>query len=365
MKSTKEPTKQARIKALSIEGGKSMMDAIKQMDESESKLLIVMDKEQFAGLVSIGDIQRAVIRGIGLDQSIHQARRSKITVAHENDSNAAIRARILETRAEFMPVLDAQGNLSDIHFWADFYPTEMHATHEKLDLPVVIMAGGYGVRLRPLTNIIPKPLVPLGEKPIIELIIEQFRKLGCQNYYLSVNYKAEMIKFHFDQLADKDYSVTLFKEEKPLGTAGSLHLLKDKLTTPFFVNNCDILVEQNYHEIYEYHKKSGNEATMVAVIKNYSFPYGIVETGEDGEILHFQEKPEFTYFINSGMYLLEPTALDYIAENEFLHITELMERLKSKGKRVGAFPVSEGAWTDIGEWREYKDALAKRGIQGW
>lgn len=259
---------------------------------------------------------------------------------------------MLAIRAQFMPVLDNEGNLVKVYFWNDFFPAEEIKTKEKINLPVVIMAGGKGTRLKPLTNVIPKPLIPVGEKTIVEEIMGQFEKIGCSKFYMSVNYKVDMLKFYLDNI-DHAYNITYFKEDKPLGTIGSVSLLKNKINTPFFVSNCDILIDQDYREVYDYHKENHNDLTIVAAVKSISIPYGVIESGEDGLLQRLSEKPENTYMINTGVYILEPRLINEIPENQFFHITDLMEKIKARGGRVGCFPVSEKSWKDMGEWPEY------------
>jgi NDP-sugar pyrophosphorylase family protein len=172
-----------------------------------------------------------------------------------------------------------------------------------------------------------------------------------------VNYKADLIQFYLDSLGEKDYHVNLFNEDKPLGTAGSLGLLQEQLTTPFFVSNCDILIDQDYSAVYDYHKTHRNELTLVASLKQYNIPYGTLESGVNGELISLKEKPELTFMINCGMYLLEPHLLKEIPENTFFHITHLIEKIKERDGKVGVFPISEKSWIDIGEWPLYSKFL--------
>ena len=255
-------------------------------------------------------------------------------------------------RAEVMPILDEQGELVDIWFWSDLFKTSEIIEREKISLPVVIMAGGKGTRLKPLTNVIPKPLIPIGDKTILEEIMNQFESIGCQKFYMSINYKSDMIRFYLDQL-DHYYDIEFFEEPKPLGTIGSVSLLKGKITTPFFVSNCDIMIDQDLRDVYEYHQNNHNDLTIVTAVKSFKIPYGVIETGEDGLMTGLQEKPEQTYMINTGVYILNPELIDEIPEGEFFHITHLMEKIKKRDGRIGCFPVSEHAWRDMGEWPEY------------
>ena len=347
-----------RIQKLIVSPDTSLSAALRKMDEIGHKLLIIADEQLFFyGLLSIGDIQRAIIADAGLQSPAIQFVRKSLRVAKSTDNVENLKKQILRYRLEYMPVLDPDNKILDVIFWEDIVAPDTPEVFKQINLPVVIMAGGFGTRLRPLTHILPKPLLPYGETTILENIIERFRKFGCSDFHISVNYKADLIQFYLDSLGEKNYNVSLFTEDKPLGTAGSLGLLKDELTTPFFVSNCDILIDQDYSEVYKYHKENKNELTLLASLKQYNIPYGTLESGVNGELLSLKEKPELTFMINCGMYLLEPHLLNEIPEDTFFHITHLIEKIKERDGRVGVFPISEKSWVDIGEWPLYSKVL--------
>jgi len=258
---------------------------------------------------------------------------------------------MMRIRTECMPVVDDDGKLVNVYFWKDLFKNQIQE-RDLLSLPVVIMAGGKGTRLKPLTNVIPKPLIPIGKKTILEEIMDQFESIGCKEFHMSVNYKYDMIEYYLSQL-DHKYNISFFREEKPLGTIGSVSLLKNKITTPFFVSNCDIIIDQDYRDVYEYHQNNGNDITIVTAVKNYAIPYGVIETGDNGVMTGLSEKPEFSYMINTGVYILQPELINEIPEGEFFHITHLMDKVRTRGGKVGCFPVSNGSWKDMGEWPEY------------
>ncbi len=353
------------IEQICIQKSSSIRHALKQMDEINRKLLIVLNEDDsFFSLLSIGDIQRAIIRNLPLNTHVSEIVRQDITVAHPEDNLEKIKERMKIRRNEFMPVIDSKNQVIEVIFWEDLFEEKRSALPEdkKLNLPVVIMAGGRGARLAPLTNVWPKPLIPINKKTIIEDIMDQFVGVGCNEFYLSVNYKAEVIQQYFDNLNNPFYTITYIREEKPLGTAGSLYLLKDKIHSTFFVSNCDILIEEDLTSIYEYHKTNQNEITIVAAIKSFLIPYGAIETGERGQLKSIQEKPELSFKINTGMYILEPDLIQEIPENEFFHITTLIEKLHQENRKIGVFPVSEGSWKDIGNWEEYLLQLKNRHV---
>jgi dTDP-glucose pyrophosphorylase len=324
------------------------------MDEIKRKILFITeDNNKFIGVLSLGDLQRAIIKQKPLETKIKDILREHITIANTSLSFEEIKQIMIEKRAEAMPVIDEYGFLKDVVFWEDIIDEDSPSKKEKINLPVVIMAGGKGTRLKPLTNVIPKPLIPIGEKTILEDIMDSFLEYGCNKFYLTVNYRADVIKYYMKEQAFSTYSLEYFEETEPLGTAGSLHLLEDKIKDTFFVTNCDIMIDDNYAEILKYHKQNKNELTVVAALKNYSIPYGTIDTGKDGIIKSLKEKPDLTFKINTGLYILEPHLINEIPKNKFYHITTLIEKLKKQNRRVGVFPVSENSWKDIGEWKEY------------
>ena len=340
------------ISSLSVDSSDTLLTVIHKMDASEHRLLLVIKDGCYKGLVSIGDIQRAIIKGVALDNPIEPILRSNATVAFIHDDMESVKEVMRERMIEFMPVIDDHGQIKDIIFWKDIFEGEMMTNRPKIDLPVVIMAGGKGTRLKPITNVIPKPLVPVGDKTILEVIMDQFEGIGCHKFYMSVNYKADMMKYYLSQLPHH-YDIEFFMEDKPLGTIGSVSLLKGKITTPFFVSNCDSINEQDYRDVYDYHVSNHNDMTIVTMVKSFKIPYGVIETGEDGLMTALKEKPEQTYQVNTGVYILNPDLIAEIPEGEFFHITHLMEKVQKRGGRVGCFPVSEHSWKDMGEWPEY------------
>ena len=341
-----------RITDILIDYQASIIKALKQMDSVRTKLLFVFDSLKFMGILTIGDIQRSIIRGVHLDSPVLSIMESDKIYASPDDSIEDIKSVMRSKRIECMPVVDVESNLIDVLFWDDLFQVSSVQEREKIDLPVVIMAGGKGTRLKPITNVIPKPLVPVGDKTILEVIMDQFESIGCHKFFMSVNYKADMMKYYLSQL-DHKYDIEFFMEDKPLGTIGSVSLLKGKITTPFFVSNCDSINEQDYRDVYDYHVSNHNDLTIVTMVKTFKIPYGVIETGADGLMVALSEKPELTYQVNTGVYILNPSCIEEIPEGEFFHITHLMEKIKARGGRVGCFPVSEHAWRDMGEWPEY------------
>lgn len=340
------------ISNVTISPSTTLLAALKTMDERKVKTLFVFEGNHFEGLFTLGDVQRAVIKNIGLEKEVGAILDRHKIYGYKAETEDIIREKMRSIRAEVMPILDDDGEIIDIWFWDEIFNEKEPNNRPKIDLPVVIMAGGKGTRLKPITNVIPKPLVPVGDKTILEVIMDQFEGIGCHKFYMSVNYKADMMKYYLNQL-DHKYDIEFFMEDKPLGTIGSVSLLKGKITTPFFVSNCDSINEQDYRDVWDYHVSNHNDMTIVTMVKSFKIPYGVIETGEDGLMTALKEKPEQTYQVNTGVYILNPELIEEIPQGEFFHITHLMEKVQARGGRVGCFPVSEHSWKDMGEWPEY------------
>ena len=329
----------------------SLLDVLGVMDKTNRKLLIVCEGNKFLGVISIGDIQRALLKKKELSSPVSEFTRTIITYASVTDDLDKVKAKMLSDKIEAMPVIDEDGNLCDVIEWSELFSSEETGKIKPVDLPVVIMAGGKGTRLLPLTNVIPKPLIPVSDKTIIEEIMWSFKKAGSDKFIISVNYKNDVIQEFFEK--NNIWNIEFIKETKPLGTGGSLYLLKNKIDSPFFVINCDTLLDINLYDLFEYHKQNGNLITIVTAVKSLHIPYGMVDTDIDGIVTLIKEKPDYVYQVNTGFYIMQPEVLNYIEDERFLNVPDLVMSVLNDGKRVGAFPVSEKSWKDIGNWDEY------------
>lgn len=346
---------------ITIQVNATIIEALHQMDKVKLKMLLALNDDKFVSIITIGDIQRAIIANIDMNAKVGNILNPNTkTYCYTSQSLEDIKELMLRIRCQLMPVLDDKGNLVRVYEWNELFDIEHNTNNrKKITLPVVIMAGGKGTRLKPITNVIPKPLVPVGDKTILEVIMDQFEGIGCKKFYMSVNYKADMMEYYLSQL-DHKYDIEFFMEDKPLGTIGSVSLLKGKITTPFFVSNCDSINDQDYRDVYDYHVQNKNDLTIVTMVKSFRIPYGVIETGEDGIMTALREKPGLNYQVNTGAYILNPECIDEIPEGKFFHITHLMEKITARGGRVGCFPVSEGSWHDMGEWSEYLKMIGVR-----
>jgi dTDP-glucose pyrophosphorylase len=350
-------------KKLLIQNDISIIEALKRLDETADKVLFVVNKEcMLLGSLTDGDIRRYLLCGISLDDNIAEVyNKNPKSVLEKDYSHDNLKKLFLRYKLFVIPIIDEHHRLINIAFWDKLFSEKSNKTARKrrrLKVPVVIMAGGKGTRLDPFTKILPKPLIPIGDTPIIEMIMDKFHDFGMMDFYVTLNHKSKMIKAYFEEFKSK-YKITYIDEDIPLGTAGGLKYLPTRITGAIFVSNSDILIEEDYIKMLKFHKDNKNEITIVASVKNYNIPYGVCEIENGGILRKIKEKPNLSFLVNTGMYVLNSSVLNIIPEGEFYHITQLIEDIKAKGKRIGVFPISEKSWIDIGEWGKYKETLEK------
>jgi len=345
---------------LTIKHGSRIKDALRQLEETERKTLFVVDDEnRLIGTLTDGDIRRWILSEGSLDGMVDRVCNTDPFVACENYDPEQIKQVMLERKIGCIPVLNSIREIVEVLFWENLFGEGLARKSKRpIGLPVVIMAGGKGTRLDPFTKILPKPLIPLGDKTVIEIIIDSFVDCGIDKFYISVNYKSKIIKSYFEEL-EPAYEIEYIHEDLPLGTAGSLTYLRGKLDSSLIVTNCDIIIKADYHDIVEFHAVNDYDVTLVASLKNYNIPYGVCEIENGGTLKCILEKPEYNFLVNTGMYVLKPTTLALIPENEFFHITHLIEKVAAEGGKVGVYPISDKSWIDTGEWAEYKKALSQ------
>ena len=327
----------------------SVLEAMTQLEQTGRQILIIAPELKLKGVVTDADIRRHIIHGGSLEDKIS-------LVANYNPKYLGIAQKseavdyMVRKSISALPLLDNEGRIVEVVF----YDEHNLKAEKNLDLPVVIMAGGLGTRLYPYTKILPKPLIPVGEKPIIEHIIDRFHSFGCSQFDLVVNHKKHMIKAYFNELA-KDYNVDFVEEETFLGTGGGLSLLKGKIDTPFFLTNCDVLIDADYNDIYRFHKQQGNIITVVCAFKHVTIPYGVFTLNEDGEIKDITEKPTMNFLTNTGMYIVDRRVVDELEDNHKCGFPDIIEKYRNMGEKVGVYPVSEKSWMDMGQLAERED----------
>jgi dTDP-glucose pyrophosphorylase len=348
------------MKNITISRSVSIRQAMKQLDKTAEKCLIVIDEKKILlGTLTDGDIRRSILSGVDVSASIETCYYTSPTVLRHLEYTRDEALNIMrEKKLNLIPIVSNDNSIVDFVTWSNLGESNEHQEKILKNVSVVIMAGGKGTRMEPFTTILPKPLIPIHDKPIIEHIIEKFLPLGCKDFFLTVNYKSRILKAYFEDL-NPSYSIEFIDEPKPLGTAGSLKFLFGKVDGPFFVTNCDVLVKTNYSSLYEFHNKGEYDLTLVASAKEYVIPYGTCELNGEGHLSHINEKPKYEFLINTGLYVLNPQILEYIPTDKYYHITQLIQDLKKAGKKIGVYPVGEDDWIDIGQWAEYKQAVGK------
>ncbi len=330
----------------------SIVDVMQTIDRNAKGIAYVVDDDMIIkGAISDGDTRRWLIKTGDLSTDIKRIFNKKpITIFKEELGSAQkmMRAHAINS----VPVINNKGKIIDIIFREEEPADRTDFVNEVLkEVPVIIMAGGKGTRLYPYTKILPKPLIPIGDIPIMERIINRFTLFGVSMFYATVNYKKGMIRSYFNDL-NASYRIKYIEEPEPLGTAGSIRLIKEAFGNPIIVTNCDILINADYGDIYEHHIKAGNAMTIVSALKNIIVPYGVIHSGENGEVISMDEKPRMSYFVNTGMYVMNPEIIEFIPENKFFHMTHLSDYLLAHDKKVGMYPISEDSFLDMGEFEE-------------
>ncbi len=334
----------------------NIRDAIKKMDKGGIGFVAVCARENddVIGVIANGDFRRAILQGISLNENVLKITNKNFKYLKKDYSKKDVSDLFCNNRIQHIPVLESN-RLIDIITKEDFFGIS-DAKKKESDIPVVIMSGGKGTRLEPLTRVLPKALIPLGDKTMIEIIMDEYAKYGMRNFYISVNHKAKMIRAYFED-QELSYKIRYISESEPLGTAGALKYLEDKIDSAFFVSNCDIIIKDDYLKIFKFHKNSNYSLTVVAAMQHHTVPYGVCKIEKGGKLKEIKEKPKYDFLVNAGMYLLEPSVFKLIPKEEYFDMTDLIGKTQKEGLNVGVYPVSENSYLDVGQLAEYKKNL--------
>ena len=348
------------MKDLLIKSDMPIPEVLKIINNTGEKVLLVVNtKNCLIGTITDGDIRRAVLDGKSIEDSIDQVYNRAPIFLLENDATPEmVRRTLLENKIDLLPIVNKNHKVVDFITWSRAFSGHgfLEKKKEKINMPVVIMAGGKGTRLEPITTIIPKPLIPVGSKTIVEHIMDRFKNNGVTEFYFTLNYLGEMIKAYLTSIEQKKTLHFVFETDF-YGTAGSLTLAKENLPQTFIVSNCDILVNADYADVVKFHHKNKACLTIISAFQQHRIPYGVIEIKEKGVVAQIHEKPEKTVIINTGVYVIEHECLDYIPDKKMFHMTDLIEELMNKGKKVCTYPVNEKDYIDIGQWDEYRKAV--------
>lgn len=338
------------LKNFIITTSSTIKDALKVIDQGAIRIAIVVDSNMHVlGTLNDGDIRRALLHDYTLDSPIESIYKRSPIVCSINDSKELIIQTAIKNKVYQIPIIDTSNRLIDIEDLA----TLLQNTSRKNK--VILMAGGLGTRLRPLTNDTPKPLLKVGNQPILETIIKNFASYGFKDITISVNYKSSMIKEYFKDGSKFDVNIDYLEEDERMGTAGALSLLKNKPNEPFFVMNGDLLTNVNFSQLLDFHVYGSSTASMCVREYDFQVPYGVIDVDKNSNIKSIIEKPVHKFFVNAGIYVLSPEVLDHIPSNEFYDMPTLFEKLIEHNKKTLSFPIHE-YWLDIGRIEEFERA---------
>jgi len=327
----------------------TIKEALEIIDKAAMQIALIVDEnDKLLGTITDGDIRRGLLKGLNLNSSIETIVFRTPTVASISDTKEDILKIALSKKLHQIPIIDENGTILGIQ-----EIEELIQPKDKTN-KVILMVGGLGTRLRPLTEKTPKPMLKVGNKPILQTIVEKFAEYGYTNIVMCVNYKSQLIQDYFEDGSSFGVNIEYVLEKQRMGTAGALSLLKDKPTEPFFVMNGDLLTNVNFEHFHDYHISNDCIATMCVREYDFQVPYGVVNI-ENSKVLSIEEKPLHKFFVSAGIYMLSPKVLEYIPQNKFYDMPILFEKLISENKNVISFPLRE-YWLDIGRIEEYKKA---------
>ena len=343
-------------KKLIIKKNFTLHKAMEKLQSTAYKQLIVISKnKKLLGSLTDGDIRRALLKGSSISDKIEGIfNNNPIYFVKEKFSRESANKTLFRKKLYFAPVVNKKKQVVGIFEQEDFLNKNERVKSNK-KIPVVIMAGGFGKRLLPFTNVLPKPLIPINEEPVIDIIMKRFLKFGLNKFFISINFKSNIIKSYFREKKN-NFELNFLEEKKPLGTAGSLSLLEKDDFKTFLVSNCDTITNFDYSDLINFHKRQKNDLTVVASTKKFTIPYGICEMNKQGSLSKIQEKPNKYFLINIGIYCLNGKLLKLIPKNKSYSFINLINDAKRNKFKIGIFPVSNKSWKDIGQWEAYNRA---------
>lgn len=346
------------VKSFFVEEDVSIKSAMIKMKNIGEKVLFVIDAQsRLLGSLSDGDIRKKIVDAGGIGGNIGEIYNKDPKFVSEIYDVEEVKELMIQLRITAVPVVNDKNEIIEVLTWEHVFDGKVKKEKVKIDFPVVIMAGGKGSRLDPFTHILPKPLIPINNRPVIEIIMDSFADFGINKFYLSVNHKAKMIKSYFEEMNDR-YEIQYIEEDKPLGTAGSLKMLP-RSEKPYLVTNCDTVIDCDYNDVLNFHNEKGFDITIVVSMQHHVIPYGVCEIENGGYLSCIKEKPGHDIMVNTGMYVINDKAFELIPKDEFYNVTELIEDAQKNGLKVGVFPLDEKSWIDIGQWEEYQKAVKK------
>lgn len=343
----------SRLDRIFVAPDATVREAVQSIDAGAIEIALVVDPQRrLLGTVSDGDVRRALLAGVSLDDPVERVlHREPVTASIETDAGHLLAMMTAKGIAQIP--LERGGRVVDVAFLRDLVDSASDPAGE--DAPVVLMAGGRGTRLAPLTAHTPKPMLPIGGRPLLEQVLDQVRDAGFSRVFIAVGYRADVIEEHFGDGSEIGLAIEYLREDRPLGSAGALRLAGSELDRPFIVMNADLLTNVNLSALMRFHEDEGNVITVGVRQYALELPYGIAELSGT-EIVALDEKPTHTFFVNAGIYVVDPRSVELMAEREGrFDMTDLIGAAMGAGLRVGGFPIRE-YWIDIGQLSDYERA---------
>jgi len=340
-----------------ISGESTVREAMKHMDQASKKTLFLIDSAgKLLSSLSDGDVRRCILAGGALDTVIETIVNNNPIWVEQDFDLENVKKLMITKKIEYIPVVNKEKKVVKILAWDEVFTNLPQPVKENIDVPVIIMAGGKGTRLDPFTKVLPKPLIPINGRPIIEIIMEKFANFGVKEFYISIGHQARMIKAYFAE-GELPHKIKFIEETKPLGTAGALAFLKGQIKNDLLVTNCDIIIDGDYSEMLDFHRKNNNQITVIGSYRQYIIPYGVCEIENGGKVKDIIEKPEYDFWVNTGFCIVNGAVLRRIPDDHFYLMTDLIKDCLRNNDKVGLFPISEKSWIDIGQWKEYKKGV--------
>ena len=337
------------LEAILISADATVRQAMEAIDRGAVQIALVADENRrLLATVTDGDIRRGLLGGLSMDTCVSELMRSNPVTVPEGGERAAAITLMRKLVIHHVPVVDSEGRVVSLQCADDLI------ANERSDTAIVLMAGGMGARLRPLTENVPKPMLPIGGRPILETIIRNFTNQGYRKFYIAVKHRKEVLQNHFGSGEGFDAEIQYLEEKDRLGTAGALSLLPERPTSPFIVMNSDVLTSVKFENLLRFHSEKDSVATMCAREYTTHVPYGVIST-EGSKLVKLTEKPSHTHFVNAGIYALSPEVLDHIAEGTRLDMPDLFQTLMNQGRTPSVFPIGE-YWIDIGRTEDLAQA---------
>jgi dTDP-glucose pyrophosphorylase/CBS domain-containing protein len=345
-----------------IKSNDTIKDALFILNQNHHKCLLVINNEDIIeGTLTDGDIRRAFVKNKKINTRVKNICNRKFTYFYEKEIDLKKIKKILfqnNYNIDLIPIINKKKKLVRTYSRNNFKKYVKKKKNLNINLKAFIMAGGLGTRMLPVSSVLPKPLMPIGNKTILELILDKLKSEGVNKFFLSVNYKKDLIKAYFKEISSS-YNIKFIEEKKPLGTAGSLFLLKKDKSKNFLVMNCDTLISINILNFYDFHKSNKYDMTIVTSQKKLKIPYGICRIDSNKSFERIEEKPRYEFLINTGIYLISKKVISTIKPNKKLDMNTLINKIKTKKFKIGIYAVNEKSWIDVGQWEKYNEFVSK------